>query len=249
MRGSRAKSAAGAAVATAAGAAMTFVVAIAIIAAIAVVITTATVIVTVVTATAAAMVHGVKFLLGGGAHSEHLAAETYVTAGQRMIEVHRDFVAADIEHTAHNAIAFGGHHGYGSADFDCLAVKFAVYYEDFAVEVYDFFFVVRAEGLVAGYRNVKSLAGLQAVKSFLKWFKHTFGNAEDDAFGVVCISLMDGHLSAVGSYLIEVVSQLDIHTGSNFYIVVLHCVYLLILDDLWISESQKLLDFFDKRLA
>ncbi len=249
MRGSRAKSAAGAAVATAAGAAMTFVVAIAIIAAIAVVITTATVIVTVVTATAAAMVHGVKFLLGGGAHSEHLAAETYVTAGQRMIEVHRDFVAADIEHTAHNAIAFGGHHGYGSADFDCLAVKFAVYYEDFAVEVYDFFFVVRAEGLVAGYRNVKSLAGLQAVKSFLKWFKHTFGNAEDDAFGVVCISLMDGHLSAVGSYLIEVVSQLDIHTGSDFYIVVLHCVYLLILDDLWISESQKLLDFFDKRLA
>ena len=224
MRGSRAKSAAGAAVATAAGAAMTFVVAIAIIAAIAVVITTATVIVTVVTATAAAMVHGVKFLLGGGAHSEHLAAETYVTAGQRVIEVHSNFVAADIEHTAHNAVSFGGHHGYGSSDFDGFAIKFSVDYEYFAVEVYDFFFVVRAEGLVTGYSNVKPFANFQAVKGLLQRFEHTFGNAEDDALGVVGICLMDGHLSAVGSYLVEVVSQFDIHTGSDFSIVVLHCV-------------------------
>ncbi len=193
--------------------------------------------------------YGMKFLLGGGAHGEYLAAETYVTAGQRMIEVHRDFVAADIEHTAHNAVSIGGHHRYGGTDFDCFAVEFSVDYEYFAVKVYDFLFVVRAEGLIAGDGNIKGFTDFQAVKSLFQRFEHAFGYTEDDTFGVIGISLMYSHLCAIGSYLIEVVTQLDIHTGGNFHIVVLHCI-LCFRDDLCcVSESQKGLDFFDKCLT
>lgn len=55
-----------------------------------------------------------------------------------MIEIHGYFVAADIEHTAHNSVPFGGHHRYGGADLNGFVVEFAIDYEYFAVEVYNF---------------------------------------------------------------------------------------------------------------
>lgn len=143
-----------------------------------------------------------------------------------MIEIHGYFVAADIEHTAHNAVSFGGHHRYGGADLNGFAVEFAINYEYFAVEVYNFFFVVSTESLFAGDRNVKSFAYFQAVKSLFEGLKDALGHAEDYALGVIGICLIYCHLCAVGSYLVEVISQFNVHAGGDFRIVVLHCVYI-----------------------
>lgn len=196
-------------------------------AAVAVVVTIAVVVVTtvMVAATATAVMYGMQLGFGSGTDGQHFATEAYIASCQGVVEVHRNFVAADIEDASHNAETVLGHHRNGGADFDGLAVELAVDYEDFALEVKDFFFVISAESFVAGDCHVERVAGLLAFEFLFQGFEDAFGDSVDDSLGVIGICLVYCHFRAVGCYLVKVVAQLDIHSGGDFCIfVVLHCV-------------------------
>ena len=83
----------------------------------------------VVTATAASM--GRLKLLGSSVTDEkHLALETYVLAGQRMVEIHLDVTVRDFKHLAVDTETVGSHHRHESTDFHHLVVKLAVDHKD-----------------------------------------------------------------------------------------------------------------------
>ena len=166
---------------------------------------------------AVAAVGGVEFFGGGVADGEDGAVEAHCAAGQGMVEVENHAVGFHFFHEAVDAEAVGGHHGHVGAGHDVFVVKFAVDQEEVFFEGGDLLGVVGAESFVGGGADVEFRADFQAVDCFFEGLDHAAGHAEDDFFGVGLVGLMHQFFGAVGVDLIEVVAQLHIFSGNDFF--------------------------------
>lgn len=172
---------------------------------------------TVVVTAATATVGGLKLLGCSVAYGLHLTLETYVLAGERMVEVHDYLSVGHILDETVDTETVGGHHRHESARLDHLGVKFAVDHEDVFLQSDNLLGVVGTESLAGLYLDVIFAAGFEAVESGFERFNHAAGHAENKLFGVFGVNLMYEFLAAVGIYLIQIVSDFDIFAGFDFF--------------------------------
>ena len=177
-------------------------------------------------AAASAAVSRLKLFGSSVAHGDDRAFEAHVLAGQRVIEIHLDLIVGDIHHESVDAIAVRSHHRKHRSLLYHLGIKFPVYGKHVLFKTSHLIGIMRTECLGSLDSDVKLAAGLQTLDSLFKRTDHAGSNSEYYLFGILRIGLMHKILTRRGHF-IEVVAQLYIFSGLNFFHIIICLIFLL----------------------
>ncbi len=151
------------------------------------------------------------------AHKQNLALETNILAGKRMVEVHHDIIVGHFLHHTVDTVTVGSHHRQYGTGLYYIGVKLAIYLEYILRQGSYLLGIYRTESIVGFNAYVESLIFGKTFDGLFERYDHTGCDTEYEFFGIVHIGLVYQSLGTVGVYLIEVVAELYIFSGFNFF--------------------------------
>ena len=159
---------------------------------------------------------GMEFFGGGVADGHHLALEAQVLAYEGMVEVHDYVFVGDFLDFSGDAVAVGCHHRDIGAFANGFGVEFSVDHEDAFGKLGHVVGVI-GEAFAGIDGDVEFTALFKAVEGAFQRTDHAFGDAEDEAFGLVVGDVVDESFGSVRGDLEEIVAYFDIFAGENLF--------------------------------
>lgn len=175
----------------------------------------------VMTASAATAAGGLDFLGGGVAHSHNLAFESHIIVNQWVVEIHLYRPRAYLYHNTVDFEAVGCHHRQRGPGPDHFGVEFAVNLEYLFLELDHIVLVKASESLLRRGGHIEGIAHGETLKGLFERGHHTTCHTKDNSLGFFRSSLVHKRFIAAFIYLIEVVSELYIFAGFDFF----HFIY------------------------